>query len=175
MKTEGYIDSNGYRLIYIPEHPDAIRSGAFVGFVYEHRYIAEQCIGRYLYPDEVVHHLDNNKLNNHPNNLLVILRNQHIKLHNWINRNFIIPKPGFVVNKQCPICGNYVEQKNTYCSISCKTTASRLTNRPDIDQLGKDITSMPMTHVGEKYGVSDNAVRKWCHYYGLPYKRNDLV
>jgi hypothetical protein len=28
--------------------------------------------------------------------------------------------------------------------------------------------------VGEKFGVSDNAVRKWCKKYGLPCKKNEI-
>jgi len=32
-------------------------------------------------------------------------------------------------------------------------------------------------YVKESYtyaGVSDNAVRKWCKYYGLPYRKKDI-
>lgn len=28
--------------------------------------------------------------------------------------------------------------------------------------------------IGRKYGVSDNAIRKWCKGYGLPYRTKDL-
>jgi len=31
-----------------------------------------------------------------------------------------------------------------------------------------------MIKVGKKYGVSDNAVRKWCKRYGLPYKSRTI-
>ena len=31
-----------------------------------------------------------------------------------------------------------------------------------------------MTQIGEKYGVSDNAVRKWYKKYGLPTKEKDI-
>ncbi|MEG4350285.1 HNH endonuclease [Microcoleus sp. LAD1_D3] len=39
--------------------------------VYLHRVIAEQTIGRKLRPGEVVHHLDHDKTNNSPDNLVV--------------------------------------------------------------------------------------------------------
>lgn len=39
--------------------------------VYLHRVIAEQTIGRKLRPGEVVHHLDGDKTNNSPENLVV--------------------------------------------------------------------------------------------------------
>ena len=39
--------------------------------VYLHRIIAEQSIGRKLRPGEIVHHLDEDKSNNSPENLVV--------------------------------------------------------------------------------------------------------
>ena len=35
----------------------------------EHRHVMQQKLGRPLHPDEVVHHIDGNKKNNHPDNL----------------------------------------------------------------------------------------------------------
>ena len=46
-----------------------------------HRIIAEYLIGRTLLDDEVVHHKDGDKLNNHPDNLQVMTRSDHMKLH----------------------------------------------------------------------------------------------
>ena len=31
-----------------------------------------------------------------------------------------------------------------------------------------------MLEVGESYGVSDNAIRKWCKKYELPYKKTEI-
>ena len=47
----------------------------------EHRYIMEQILGRKLTKDEVVHHIDGNKLNNDPSNLQVMSRAEHTRLH----------------------------------------------------------------------------------------------
>jgi ribonucleoside-diphosphate reductase alpha chain len=49
--------------------------------VAEHRLIAEFKMGRSLNPDEVIHHLDSNGLNNKPANLSVMLKNEHDELH----------------------------------------------------------------------------------------------
>ena len=37
--------------------------------------------------------------------------------------------------------------------------------RPSYEQLMVDVESMSMVAVGRKYGVSDNAVRKWIRWY----------
>ena len=59
------IKSNGYYVVYIPEHPyDFGRV-----YVYEHRRIIEKQLGRYLTSSEIVHHKDGNKLNNSVDNL----------------------------------------------------------------------------------------------------------
>jgi uncharacterized protein YjcR len=34
------------------------------------------------------------------------------------------------------------------------------------------INEMPMIKAGEKYKVSDNAVRKWCKEYGIEWRRS---
>lgn len=47
-----------------------------------HRTVAEQKIGRPLKPGEVVHHIDGNKENNDPENLIVISSQaEHARLH----------------------------------------------------------------------------------------------
>lgn len=46
--------------------------------------------------------------------------------------------------------------------------------KPSREQLKVDIRSMPMVRVGSKYLVSDNAVRKWCKNYNLPFRVSDI-
>lgn len=46
-----------------------------------HRVVAEKKIGRKLEKWEIVHHIDGNKHNNSPDNLLVMSQSDHIKLH----------------------------------------------------------------------------------------------
>lgn len=47
----------------------------------EHRMVVEAHIGRSLSKDEEVHHLDHNKLNNDLNNLQILSKSDHAKLH----------------------------------------------------------------------------------------------
>lgn len=47
-----------------------------------HRTVAERMLGRTLLPGEVVHHIDGNKRNNNPNNLMVFKnQSEHAKWH----------------------------------------------------------------------------------------------
>lgn len=46
-----------------------------------HRIVAEQMLGRSLQVDEVVHHIDGNKRNNDPSNLMVMTQSEHCRLH----------------------------------------------------------------------------------------------
>jgi len=67
----------GYISVYAKNHPFAHKSGD----VYEHRLVMEKKIGRYLKPEEVVHHIDRNTFNNHPSNLqLFANQSEHSKL-----------------------------------------------------------------------------------------------
>ena len=63
----GRILSNGYVYIHSPEHPrHDVR-----GYVPEHRLVMEAQLGRFLEPDEHVHHKDHDKENNDPQNLMI--------------------------------------------------------------------------------------------------------
>ena len=46
--------------------------------------------------------------------------------------------------------------------------------KPPYEELLELIKTTPFTKIGEKYGVSDNAVRRWCKSYDLPYKKKDI-
>lgn len=61
----------------------------------------------------------------------------------------------------CHKCGNgKVTKKSEYC-ISCLGIVRRKTERPTLDVLLKDINELGYSKTGRKYGVSDNAIRKW--------------
>lgn len=50
--------------------------------VHTHRIVAERLLGRKLMPGEVVHHIDGNRRNNAPDNLMVFSsQSQHAKWH----------------------------------------------------------------------------------------------
>ena len=61
--------------IHRPDHPHA----QYNGYVYRYRLVAEAILGRYLQPGEVVHHIDGDESNDHPDNLLVITQSEHAR------------------------------------------------------------------------------------------------
>ena len=66
-------DKAGYVLRYRPEHSHCNSNG----YVREHRLVMEQKLGRLLLPVEVVHHIDDDPANNHPDNLELFANNRN--------------------------------------------------------------------------------------------------
>jgi len=82
--------------------------------------------------------------------------------NNYIKEN----KLNFIENKGklCLTCGVQFytySVASKYCSRVCVEKSQRKCERPSLEQLEKDLSEMSMCAVGRKYGVSDNAVRKW--------------
>lgn len=60
-----HVNANGYKLITMPEHPNALSNG----MVPEHRLIMSQALGRPLRRDETVHHRNGIRTDNRIENL----------------------------------------------------------------------------------------------------------
>lgn len=72
--------SDGRALAYAPSHRDADEDGR----VLRARVNVELSIGRYLTPKEVVHHVNFDCTDDHPDNLMVMTRSAHTALHGRI-------------------------------------------------------------------------------------------
>ena len=70
---------------------------------------------------------------------------------------------GKCANKDC----NSDVYGTTFCSVKCSNKMRRKVKRPSKEVLTADIESMSWLALGRKYGVSDNAVRKWARSYGI--------
>ena len=72
------LDKSGYYLIHSPNHPLADGDG----YVREHRLVIEKTIGRYLTLKEVVHHVNQLKSDNRPENLQLLSGEaEHRRVH----------------------------------------------------------------------------------------------
>jgi len=79
--------------------------------------------------------------------------------------------------RECLRCGKQFRPKDRrtrYCSRECGTRwkragrprpSTRRVERPPYDQLMREIAASSYLAVGRKYGVSDNAIRKWVRAY----------
>jgi len=163
----------------MPEHHKAMKEGNWDGYVYEHIVVVEMFLRRSLMDGEIIHHLDGNRANNRIENLLVLQRSQHKKFHAWLDAGApsvkAIGKQGVNSGKAkvkepsyCDCCGRTLQQKqNQFCSHECSALGRRESIRPSRNQLEKDMSSLSWIAMGKKYGVSDNAVRKWARAYEL--------
>ncbi len=79
---------------------------------------------------------------------------------------------------ECALCAREFQPKYSaqrYCSRTCGQRArhrsyeprpeTRKVPRPGYEQLVQDLAHLSWLAVGRKYGVSDNAVRKWVRWY----------
>jgi hypothetical protein len=83
------------------------------------------------------------------------------------------------IERACVRCGEAFRVRyaaHRYCSQACGTRAARPARgvpqprrrkvaRPPVEQLRAETEKMGFSAVGRKYGVSDNAVRKWLTWY----------
>lgn len=78
-----YISSEGY-IVLEPKHGIALLL---------HRAMMELKLGRKLDTDELVHHKDGNKMNNHPDNLELTDRSEHAKTHRCDKTHRFVAEP----------------------------------------------------------------------------------
>lgn len=137
---------NGYQYFYAPKHPLA----TIKGLVYLHRHIASEKLNRWLLPEETVHHIDNNRANNNPNNLIILSRSKHTQLH----------KPAKPPHK-CPNCQTQTKNK-VYCSTYCEHKAQERTNWPSNEKLAELLWQIPTSTLAKQLKVSDKAITNRC-------------
>lgn len=82
------VEYNGYVWEFAPGH----HLQNIWGFVPQHRWVAEDKVGRPLADGEHVHHLDGTRTNNHPDNLVVLSKSEHHKAHGAQTRERFLAK-----------------------------------------------------------------------------------
>lgn len=174
-RNDGRIKYNGYIAVYMPEHDRAFKNWC----VYEHILVAEKMLQRNLLPSECVHHIDRDKTNNNEDNLIVFATiGDHTSFHDGAeialleNGSYVAVNADKKERNTCPVCGAYKTSRAKLC-LEC-ANKKKATNIPSKDELMELIGKVSFVKIGEMYGVSDNAVRRWCIKYDLPFRVKDL-
>lgn len=78
------------------------------------------------------------------------------------------------INK-CVDCGIEINKTSTRC-VKCECIHRKENNILPIsrDELKNLIRIYPFTQIAEKFGYTDNAIRKWCDKYNLPRTKKEI-
>jgi hypothetical protein len=133
------VSTYGYIYRFVPDHPHANKDGC----VMEHRLVMEAMLGRYLAPEEVVHHLSGDRAANDPSNLRLYANNaEHIRAAHgpgarWssfadactVCGSATIPHAARGVCRNCYVRLRRHDPASTWghgypCCVNCGTTAS---------------------------------------------------
>lgn len=78
-------------------------------------------------------------------------------------------------NNRCQNCGKLISDGATLC-VECRGLSQRkVQNRPSAEELEKILYNNRgnFTKVASMFGVTDNAIRKWCKAYNMPFHSSD--
>ena len=130
-----------------------------------------------------LHHNDGNRFNNNLNNLTLLCPNCHALTDNYrgknvkAHKNNPIKKPIRIKKMNyCVDCHRSIDPRAVRCKSSNGTEREqeKINKHPSREELKHLIRIMPFLQIGKKYGVSDNAIRKWCKNCQLPSSSREI-
>jgi len=113
---------------------------------------------------------DDNRLEN----LRLLCPNCHSQTETYVGKNRRRKK------RNCKKCGRKISIKtiSNFCKSCVRlgelNRSTKVKNRPSKEQLAQLILKKSFLQIGKDFGISDNAVRKWCNSYNLPYRKKDI-
>ena len=139
---------SGYIALCIKEHPYS----DVQGYIFEHRVMMEKEIGRYLKPNEVVHHKNEIKHDNRLENLELMTHGEHTTLHNTGRK--------------------HDEKTKEKMSLAAKRRFSRRENHPNYKSVDEEIKQMILegkkpTEISKKLSIARKTVYNKIEYLGL--------
>lgn len=140
----------------------------------------------YIIPVEECSNTKTLRLNPPSNNISNYNKAEDYLFKNVFKENseeFISSKENYLSSRQsvekkekilCSCCGQKeVYYVNGICP-ECAAKQRRTVDRPLKEDLKNLVRNMSIVKVGEMYGVSDNAIRKWLKAYNLPTRKTDI-
>jgi hypothetical protein len=112
-------------------------------------------------------HKDGDRCNNLIENLRILCPNCHSQTESFAGKRkkkFVKKNRKTICVNKCVFCNLDYEAKDKnqkYCSYGCHKKSLRKVERPSKEQLINELSKSNYVQVGKKYGVSDNAIRKW--------------
>jgi hypothetical protein len=149
-KIEKIVSKGDYNYAIVRDHPNRTKND----YVLEHRIVVENHLGRLLEPDEIVHHINEDKKDNRMENLEVMSKKEHTSHHQVdVGRLFCKLK--------CPNCEVIfdIEKRNTFlinktkytcCSRSCR---GKLSSTIQFKGMSDDIQRRIDENLIEEYRV----------------------
>lgn len=116
-------------------------------------------------------HINGNNHDDRLENLRWVCPNCDRQLDTYGSKN-IKPKEKEV--NYCIDCGAVILKSSTRCRSCAAAAKIKPINAISREDLKKLIRIQPFTKLGEMFGVSDNAIRKWCIKYNLPKTKSDI-
>lgn len=117
-------------------------------------------------------HINGNNKDNRLENLRWVCPNCDRQLPTFCSKN---AKNRYNAREKnyCIDCGVEITSGSNRC-VSCYHKTQYQCEHPTREELKKLIREKSFVEIGRIYGVSDNAIRKWCDKYNLPRKAKDI-
>ncbi len=145
---------NGYIMVYDPGYQGP-KKDAWMGFVPEHKLVIEKTLGRQLNHGEVVHHINMDRSDNRPENLVVLSYYEDRRIHEAIGIFMRSREPG-------PAPHTLEEQRALVERLRQEAIAAQRKDARNqaVRQARKEHPEWSLEEIGQGFGISRQRVHQ---------------